>query len=106
METGFNMQAVTNPLETQARTRAQRWNGFLPGILLTGAIALLANEVSKSPWMQAHGISALTLAIVIGMITGNTFYPRIAGVSARGVAFSKQTLLRAGSTLYVLGLTF
>jgi uncharacterized integral membrane protein (TIGR00698 family) len=106
METGFNMQAVTNPLETQARTRAQRWSGFLPGVLLTGAIAILANELSKSAWMQAHGISALTLAIVIGMIAGNTFYPRIAGVSGRGVAFSKQTLLRAGIILYGLRLTF
>jgi uncharacterized integral membrane protein (TIGR00698 family) len=56
--------------------------------------------------MQAHGISALTLAIVVGMIAGNTFYPRIAGVSARGVAFSKQTLLRAGIILYGLRLTF
>jgi uncharacterized integral membrane protein (TIGR00698 family) len=100
------MQAVTNPLDAPARTRAQRWSGFLPGILLTGAIAILANELSKSPWMQAHGISALTLAIVIGMIAGNTVYPRIAGVSARGVVFSKQTLLRAGIILYGLRLTF
>ena len=100
------MQAVTNPLEAPARTRVQRWSGFLPGIALTAAIAILANEVSKSAWMQAHGISALTLAIVIGMIAGNTFYPRLAGVSARGVTFSKQTLLRAGIILYGLRLTF
>jgi len=97
---------VTNPLEAPARTPPQRWIGFLPGILLTGAVAILANELSKGAWMQAHGISALTLAIVIGMIAGNTFYPRLAGVSARGVAFSKQTLLRAGIILYGLRLTF
>jgi uncharacterized integral membrane protein (TIGR00698 family) len=100
------MQAVTNPLGAPARTPAQRWISFLPGILLTGAIAILANELSQGAWMQAHGISALTLAIVIGMIAGNTFYPRFAGVSARGVAFSKQTLLRAGIILYGLRLTF
>jgi uncharacterized integral membrane protein (TIGR00698 family) len=100
------MQAVTNPLAAPGRTPAQRWISFLPGILLTGAIAMLANELSQSAWMQAHGISALTLAIVIGMIAGNTFYPRLAGVSARGVAFSKQTLLRAGIILYGLRLTF
>jgi len=100
------MQAVTNPLVAPARPPAQRWIGFLPGILLTGAVAILANELSKGAWMQAHGISALTLAIVIGMIAGNTFYPRLAGVSARGVAFSKQTLLRAGIILYGLRLTF
>ena len=100
------MQAVINPLGAPARTLAQRWSGFLPGILLTGAIAMLANGLSQGAWMQAHGISALTLAIVIGMIAGNTFYPRLAGVSARGVAFSKQTLLRAGIILYGLRLTF
>jgi uncharacterized integral membrane protein (TIGR00698 family) len=99
------MQAVIKPLETPAQP-ARRWTAFLPGILLTGAIAILANEFSKSAWMQAHGISALTLAIVIGMIAGNTFYPRIAGVSARGVAFSKQTLLRLGIILFGLRLTF
>jgi uncharacterized integral membrane protein (TIGR00698 family) len=101
-----NMQAATNSLGAPARTLVQRWSGLLPGIALTGAIAILANEVSKSAWMQAHGISALTLAIVIGMIAGNTLYPRIAGVSARGVTFSKQTLLRAGIVLYGLRLTF
>jgi uncharacterized integral membrane protein (TIGR00698 family) len=100
------MQAVTDPLEVPARTPARRCSGFLPGMLLTGVIAILANEVAKTPWMQAHGISALTLAILAGMIAGNTFYPRIAGVSARGVAFSKQTLLRAGIILYGLRLTF
>ena len=97
---------MTNHLEAPARTPPQRWIGFLPGLLLTGAVAILANELSKGAWMQAHGISALTLAIVIGMIAGNTFYPRLAGVSARGVAFSKQTLLRAGIILYGLRLTF
>ncbi|HEX3396748.1 MAG TPA: YeiH family protein [Steroidobacteraceae bacterium] len=100
------MQAATNPLEATARIPARRWIDFLPGILLTGAIALLANELSKTAWMQAHGFSALTLAIVIGMIAGNTFYPRIAAVGACGVAFSKQTLLRLGIILYGLRLTF
>lgn len=100
------MQAVTNPLGAPARTPAQRWISFLPGVALTGAIAILANALSQNAWMQAHGISALTLAIVIGMIAGNTIYPRLAGVSAHGVAFSKQTLLRAGIILYGLRLTF
>ncbi len=69
-------------------------------------IALLATELAKSAWMQANGISALTLAIVGGMIAGNTIYPRIASYSVRGVAFSKQFLLRAGIILFGLRLTF
>jgi uncharacterized integral membrane protein (TIGR00698 family) len=103
------MQTATNPLTLAAKPgnpRGQRLVSFLPGILLTGAIAILANELAKSPWMQANGISALTLAIVGGMIAGNTFYPRISGYSARGVTFSKQILLRAGIILYGLRLTF
>jgi uncharacterized integral membrane protein (TIGR00698 family) len=73
---------------------------------LTGAIAVLATELCKSTWLQAHGISALTLAIVGGIVVGNTVYPRIAAVSAPGVLFSKQILLRAGIILFGLRLTF
>lgn len=103
------MQAAANPLALPAKPgspRGQRLMNFLPGILLTGAIAILATELAKSAWMQANGISALTLAIVGGMIAGNTVYPRIAGYSARGVAFSKQILLRLGIILFGLRLTF
>jgi uncharacterized integral membrane protein (TIGR00698 family) len=103
------MHAATTPLALPAKphnSRGQRLMSFLPGILLTGAIAMLATELAKSAWMQANGISALTLAIVGGMIVGNTVYPRIASFSARGVTFSKQTLLRAGIILFGLRLTF
>ena len=40
------------------------------------------------------------------MLAGNTIYPRLAGAARAGVAFSKQTLLRAGIILYGLRLTF
>ncbi len=103
------MQAAANPLALAAKPgspRGRRLMSFLPGIVLTAAIAVLATELAKSAWMQANGISALTLAIVGGMIAGNTVYPRIAGYSARGVAFSKQILLRAGIILFGLRLTF
>ena len=103
------MHAATNPLALSAKPdnpRGQRLMNLLPGILLTGAIAILATELAKSAWMQANGISALTLAIVGGMIVGNTVYPRILSFSARGVTFSKQILLRAGIILFGLRLTF
>jgi uncharacterized integral membrane protein (TIGR00698 family) len=57
-------------------------------------------------WLQAHGISVLTLAIVLGIATGNTLYPYVSASSAKGIAFSKQYLLRAGIVLYGLRLTF
>jgi uncharacterized integral membrane protein (TIGR00698 family) len=103
------MQAAANPLVLPAKPgspRGQPLTSVLPGILLTGAIAILATELAKSAWAQANGISALTLAIVGGMIAGNTVYPRIASYSARGVGFSKQILLRAGIILFGLRLTF
>lgn len=103
------MRAATDPLVLPAKPgspRGQRLMSFLPGILLTGAIAILATELAKSAWMQANGISALTLAIVGGMIAGNTVYPYIAAHSTRGVTFSKQILLRAGIILFGLRLTF
>ena len=103
------MQAAVNPLALPAKPgnpRGQHMMSFLPGILLTGAIAILATVLARSAWMQANGISALTLAIVGGMIAGNTVYPRMAGYSARGVTFSKQILLRTGIIFFGLRLTF
>jgi len=52
------------------------------------------------------GLSALTLAIVFGIVAGNTFFPRIAAQTAAGVDFSKSTLLRAGIILFGLRITF
>jgi uncharacterized integral membrane protein (TIGR00698 family) len=102
------MQATGNSVAIPASpgNLQRRWVGLLPGICLTGAIAIVATELCKAGWLQAHGISALTLAIVGGMIVGNTIYPRIAAASAPGVLFSKQILLRAGIVFFGLRLTF
>jgi uncharacterized integral membrane protein (TIGR00698 family) len=56
-------------------------------------------------WLQSHGISALTAAIVLGILVGNTLYAHVAEAAGLGVTFSKQTLLRAGVILYGLRLT-
>ena len=85
----------------QAAARPPR----LPGLLLTAAIAALALWLGTVPWLQAHGISALTLAIVIGIAVGNTAYPALAPRVAAGVGISKATVLRAGIVLYGLRLT-
>jgi uncharacterized integral membrane protein (TIGR00698 family) len=80
--------------------------GRLAGIGLIAVVAGAAIALGHFAWFQANGISALTLAIVLGMAVGNSVYPRIARPCAAGVTFSKQTLLRAGIILYGLRLTF
>jgi uncharacterized integral membrane protein (TIGR00698 family) len=68
-------------------------------------LAAVAIRLGEIGWLQAHGMSALTVAIVLGILLGNTLYPSIAVSSGAGVGFSKQTLLRAGVILYGLRLT-
>jgi uncharacterized integral membrane protein (TIGR00698 family) len=62
-------------------------------------------QMGSIGWLASHGISALTAAIALGILVGNTLYPRIAATAGIGVTFSKQTLLRAGVVLYGLRLT-
>ncbi|MCA1326159.1 YeiH family protein [Herbaspirillum sp. alder98] len=78
---------------------------FVPGLLLAAAVAWASVQLGDIGWLQAHGFSALTVAIVIGILLGNTIYPRMAPRCGEGVRLSKQTLLRAGIILYGFRLT-
>ncbi|OWY37393.1 hypothetical protein CEK28_17075 [Xenophilus sp. AP218F] len=79
---------------------------LLPGLILALALAVAALYAADLPLMQRFGFSALTIAIVGGMIIGNTVYRFIAVPSHHGIAFSKQKLLRAGIILFGFKLTF
>jgi uncharacterized integral membrane protein (TIGR00698 family) len=76
-----------------------------PGRAIRAALATLGILIGDIDWFQKHGFSALTLAIVLGILVGNTVYPRLAVTSGAGVNFSKQNLLRLGVVLYGLRLT-
>lgn len=78
----------------------------LAGLALSGAVAWAAMSLGNIGWLQDHGFSALTVAIVLGIVLGNTIYPRLGASCGEGVRFSKQTLLRAGIILYGFRLTF
>ncbi|BDT67953.1 hypothetical protein os1_21340 [Comamonadaceae bacterium OS-1] len=78
---------------------------LLPGLALCAALAACAMALGGLPVFQAHGLGALTLAIVLGMLVGNTVYPRWAPTSGPGVHVAKQRLLRLGVVLYGLRLT-
>ncbi len=81
-------------------------SGWLPGLLLCGAITWIATYLAALPWFASHGLSALTVAIVIGMLIGNTVYGWVQAPAASGVGLAKQRLLRLGIILYGLRLTF
>ncbi|RZL90177.1 MAG: YeiH family putative sulfate export transporter [Variovorax sp.] len=83
-----------------------RWPSMVPGLAVTGAIAFASIHLSRLGWLQSNGISALTLAIVLGMVVGNSVYPRISAAADAGVTLSKAKLLRLGIVLYGLRLTF
>ncbi|WP_435945652.1 YeiH family putative sulfate export transporter [Dryocola sp. BD586] len=79
---------------------------LLPGLALSGAITALALWLGDIPAVAGLGLGALTLAILCGMIVGNTLYPNISRQCDDGVLFAKQHLLRLGIILYGFRLTF
>ncbi|MGZ5202304.1 MAG: YeiH family protein [Telluria sp.] len=83
-----------------------RTSQFAIGLMLAGAIAAAGIYAAGLAPVKHLGISALTLAIVIGIALGNTVFPRIAPVSAEGVEFAKAKLLRLGIILFGFHITF
>jgi uncharacterized integral membrane protein (TIGR00698 family) len=83
-----------------------RWRARAPGLLLAALVGAAAMASGSIGWFQNNGISALTIAIVMGMVIGNTGYRRISQSCTAGVGFSKQNLLRLGVVLYGFRLTF
>lgn len=79
---------------------------LLPGLLVTALIAAAAGLMSDVPWLKQHVIGGLTLAILLGMLVGNSFYRKVSTTCESGVNFSKQKTLRLGIILYGLNLTF
>lgn len=79
---------------------------FVPGLALSALITGIALWGGSIPAIAGAGFSALTLAILIGMVLGNTVYPKIWKTCDGGVLFAKQHLLRLGIILYGFRLTF
>ena len=60
-------------LQKQHRTL---WH-FIPGLALSAVITGVALWGGSIPAVAGAGFSALTLAILLGMVLGNTIYPHI-----------------------------
>lgn len=94
------MTALTLPTKHRSL-----WH-FVPGLALTAALTGAALWAGSFPAIAGAGFSALTLAILFGMVVGNTVYPKIWLPCDGGVIFAKQHLLRLGIILYGFRLTF
>ncbi|WAT46934.1 YeiH family protein [Klebsiella quasipneumoniae] len=94
------MTALTLPTKHRSL-----WH-FVPGLALTAALTGAALCAGSFPAIAGAGFSALTLAILFGMVVGNTVYPKIWQPCDGGVIFAKQHLLRLGIILYGFRLTF
>ena len=84
---------------------SQRLARLLPGLLLAGALALLALWLAEGVVPQWR-LSALTVAIVLGMLLGNLGGAHLPPTLTPGIHTAQRTLLRAGVVLYGLRLSF
>lgn len=82
------------------------WRKRAAGLLFAAAIGLVAMWLARLPALQSVGLSALPLAIILGIVIGNTLLPRIAAPLTSGVDYAKAMVLRAGIVLFGFRLTF
>ena len=76
-------------------------------VVLIGSLFCLWLNTSVNTWTNGRivGLSSLTLAILIGMILGNTFYTNFAERLNEGVCFAKGQILRLAIMFYGFKLT-
>src|SRR6266478_6465421 len=74
------------------------------GIVLAGAVAGAGIAATQLPAAQHLGLSALTLAIIFGIIAGNTFFPAIApATGTRVFKLDRQTSVLIGTGSAICG---
>jgi uncharacterized integral membrane protein (TIGR00698 family) len=77
-----------------------------PGIAIVTGISAVAFLMARVPALAALGLSALTLAIIIGAVLGNIGHRALASpATLPGLHFAQKTLLRLGVALYGLNLS-
>ncbi len=76
-------------------------------VVLIGSLFCLWLDSSLDVWSNGRivGLSSLTLAILLGMILGNTLYPSFAEQLNAGVCFAKGQILRLAIMFYGFKLT-
>ena len=76
-------------------------------VVLIGSLFCLWLNTSLNTWTDGRivGLSSLTLAILLGMVLGNTIYSKIADRLNAGVSFAKGQILRLAIMFYGFKLT-
>jgi len=94
---------------------AQTMNNYFPHnrhamgliVVMIGSLFCLWLNISLDTWSNGHivGLSSLTLAILLGMVLGNTVYPNFSDQLSAGVSFAKGQILRLAIIFYGFKLT-
>lgn len=79
---------------------------LVKGIFLSLGIALLALLIAEQPLFKSLAVSSLTLSIIVGIVLGNSIFPKIARQTGDGVDFTRNYLLRLGVILFGFKVTF
>lgn len=98
------MNAFTQAVSTYI-PRTRHLIGLI--VVLIGSLFCLWLNTSLDTWTNGRivGLSSLTLAILIGIVLGNTIYPKFAPRLADGVDFAKGQILRLAIMFYGFKLT-
>lgn len=70
------------------------------GLVFIAILTAIVWWIDNAGIVQNIGLGSLTLAILLGIVLGNSIYPALAHKASAGMVFSKGTLLRAGIVLY------
>ena len=93
------------PSMTHYMPRRSHFMGLI--VVFIGSLFCLWLNSSLDTWTggRVKGLSSLTLAILIGMLLGNSVYPRVAAYLSEGVNFAKGQILRLAIMFYGFKLT-
>lgn len=102
-------------MHTLAKSVSRSVSNYIPSqrhlagltVVLIGGLFCLWLNTSLNMWSNGRivGLSSLTLAILLGMILGNTIYPKFTELLNGGVCFAKGQILRLAIMFYGFKLT-
>lgn len=81
-------------------------NHPLNGLLFVGLFACASLYIATMPWIKQIGISSLVIAIILGIVYGNTLRNQLPAEWTPGIQFAAKKLLRLAIILYGFRISF